>query len=84
MVTVVLTRDESTVVIKKVTGQVCTLCGEYELDSDILKSVLVIAESAFQKHAEVEIVRYVLHAPVDTPAIWWTDRRGPGSFRQFS
>ncbi|MFH1999153.1 MAG: hypothetical protein ABIK28_05710 [Planctomycetota bacterium] len=27
---------------------------EYELDSDILKSVLAIAESTFQKHAEME------------------------------
>ncbi len=59
MVTVVLTRDESTVVIKKVAGQVCALCGEYELDSEVLKSVLAIAESAFQKYAEVEIVRFV-------------------------
>ena len=59
MVTMVLTRDESTVVIKKVAGQVCALCGEYELDSEVLKSVLAIAESAFQKYAEVEIVRFV-------------------------
>ena len=51
LVTVVLTRDESTVVIKKVPGYVCPQCGEYELDSDVLKSVLAIAESAFQKHA---------------------------------
>jgi len=35
------------------------LSGEYELDSDVLKSVLAIAESAFQKHTEVEIVRFV-------------------------
>lgn len=59
LVTVVLTRDESTVVIKKVPGHVCAQCGEYELDSDILKSVLQFAESAFQKHAEVEIVRFL-------------------------
>lgn len=59
LATVVLTRDESTVVIKKVPAFVCGQCGEYELDSDILKSVLAIAESAFQKHAEVEIVRFV-------------------------
>jgi YgiT-type zinc finger domain-containing protein len=59
LVTVVLTRDESTVVIKKVPGHVCTQCGEYELDSEVLKSVLAIAESAFQKHAEVEIIRFV-------------------------
>ncbi|MDX9959625.1 MAG: hypothetical protein RBT68_14385 [Spirochaetia bacterium] len=39
----------------------CVICkkGEYELDSDILKAVLAIAESAFLKHAEVEIVRFV-------------------------
>ncbi|NLJ45291.1 MAG: type II toxin-antitoxin system MqsA family antitoxin, partial [Treponema sp.] len=30
LVTVVLTRDESTVVIKKVPGHVCAQCGEYE------------------------------------------------------
>ncbi|OHE67971.1 MAG: hypothetical protein A2413_06940 [Treponema sp. RIFOXYC1_FULL_61_9] len=59
MVTVVLIRDESTVVIKKVPGYVCAQCVEYELDSEVLKSVLAIAESAFQKHAEVEIVRFV-------------------------
>ena len=59
MVTVVVTRDESTVVIKKVPGYVCSQCGEYELDSDVLKSVQSIAESAFQKHTDVEIIRFV-------------------------
>jgi YgiT-type zinc finger domain-containing protein len=59
LVTVVLTREESTVVIKKVPGYVCAQCGEYELDSVVLKAVLAIAESAFQKHAEVEIIRFV-------------------------
>jgi YgiT-type zinc finger domain-containing protein len=58
-VTVVLTRDESTVVIKKVPGYICSQCGEYELDSEVLKSVQAIAESAFQKHAEVEIIGFV-------------------------
>lgn len=58
-VTVVLTRDESTVIIKGVPGQVCSQCGEYELDSSVLKSVLAAAEAAFEKHAEVEILRFM-------------------------
>lgn len=43
MVTMVLTRNESTIVIKKVPGLVCVLCGEYELYSDTLQAVLAIA-----------------------------------------
>ena len=57
-VTVVLQRDESSVLIKEVPADVCENCGEYYLSESITKRVLQIAEEAASRHAEVEIIRF--------------------------
>ena len=53
-----LQRDETTVIIKAVPGDVCENCGEYYLSDEITKRVLQIAEEAVRKGAEVEIIRF--------------------------
>lgn len=57
-VTVALTRDELTVVIKDVPAQVCENCGEYYLADDITDKVLKLAELSAARNAEVEILRF--------------------------
>lgn len=57
--TVVLTRDDSVVIIKQVPALVCDQCGEYILSSEITKVVLAMAEEAYSKGAEVEVRRFV-------------------------
>ena len=57
-VTVVLTKDESAVIIKGVPAQVCEQCGEYTLGTDATRSVLAMANEAFAKGSEVEIRRF--------------------------
>jgi len=56
--TVVLTKDDSAVIIKGVPAQVCDQCGEYILSSEISKKVLAIAYEAWSKGAEVEIRKF--------------------------
>ena len=56
--TVILTRGESSIIIKKVPALVCDCCGEYMLDSDTTKAVLARAEDSFNKGAEVEIRKF--------------------------
>ena len=56
--TVILTRGESSIIIKKVPAMVCDCCGEYMLDSDTTKAVLAMAEDSFNKGAEVEIRKF--------------------------
>ena len=58
-VTVTLTRDNSTIVIKEVPAEVCNNCGDYFLSSEITKSVLSLAEEAVSKGIEVEILKFV-------------------------
>jgi len=58
-VTVSLQRQNSTVIIKGVPGDVCENCGEYYLTEAVTKRLLSIAEEAVAKGAEVEILRYV-------------------------
>jgi len=57
--TVVLTKNDSVVIIKRVPALVCDQCGEYILSSDIMKIVLTMAEEAYNKGAEVEVRRFV-------------------------
>jgi len=59
LVTVVLTKNESTLVIKTVPAEVCKQCGEYTLDSATAKIVYAMAQDAFSKGAEVEIRKFV-------------------------
>lgn len=57
-VTVTLTRDETTVIVKEVPADVCNNCGEYYLSEPVTAEVLALAERAVAERAEVEIVRY--------------------------
>jgi YgiT-type zinc finger domain-containing protein len=56
--TVVLTRGETTVVVKQVPADVCGDCGEYYLSEEISVRLFDRAERAAQDGAEVEIVRF--------------------------
>lgn len=58
LVTVTLTRGETTVIIKDVPADVCENCGEYYLGEATSTRVLALAEKAVADRAEVEIVRY--------------------------
>ncbi len=57
-VTVTLYRGSTVVVIKSVPAMVCENCGEYYLNEKIFRRVYEIAEEAYPKGLEVEIVRY--------------------------
>lgn len=57
-VTVTLTLNELTIVIKHVPAQVCENCGEYYLSDDITDKVLKLAELSAARNAEVEILRF--------------------------
>jgi len=59
LVTVVLTKNEFTVVNKALRAEVCKQCGEYTLDSATAKIVYTMAQDAFSKGAEVVIRRLV-------------------------
>jgi len=56
-VTVPLQREESTIIFKNVTAQVCANCGEYYLSGKATTRLLSQAEQAVSRGAEVEIVR---------------------------
>lgn len=58
LTTVILTRDDTTIVIKSVPADICDNCGEYYLDEVVSTKVLTQAERAVAAHAEVEIIRY--------------------------
>ena len=58
LVTVTLTRGETTVLIKAVPAEVCGNCGEYYLDQAAAQRVYEQADAAVARHAEVEILRY--------------------------
>jgi YgiT-type zinc finger domain-containing protein len=56
--TVVLNRDETTVIFKQVPADVCKNCGEYYLSREVTDQVLSQAEEAVKKGVEVEILRF--------------------------
>lgn len=58
LVAVTLQRDDCTVILKGVPGEVCDSCGEYYLSESVTEQVLQRAEMAFNNGAEVEILRY--------------------------
>ena len=58
VVTVPLTRADTTVVIKGVPAEVCENCGEYYLTEEVTNCLLRDADKAVQSGAEVEIRRY--------------------------
>lgn len=57
-VTVTLQRNESIIVVKKVSAQVCENCGEYTLSEDVTRKLMDITEQAISKNTEVEILQY--------------------------
>lgn len=56
--TVVLTKGETSVIIKNMPADLCQTCGEYYLSDDVTEVVLARAEEAVKKGAEVEILRF--------------------------
>lgn len=56
--TVTLQRANTVVVIKKAPALLCQDCGEYSLDEPAAQRVYAQADSAAQRHAEVEVVQY--------------------------
>ena len=58
LTTVILSRENITIVIKDVPAQICTNCGEYYLTLEMSKRLSLLAEDAIQKGAEVEIIHF--------------------------
>jgi YgiT-type zinc finger domain-containing protein len=56
--TVILQREESTIIIKDVPAEICENCGEYYLSESITEKVMNRAEESVRKGAEVEILRF--------------------------
>ena len=57
-VTVLLTRNETTIIFKNVPADVCDNCGEYYLSEEVTEKLLTRAEIAVQNGAEVEILKF--------------------------
>ncbi len=55
--TVTLSRGETVVVVKGTPAEICRNCGEYYLDEAVAGWVYATAQSAADRHAEVEILR---------------------------
>ena len=56
--TVTLERDGRLIIIRDVPCMKCNNCGDYVLTDAITDQVWKIAEQAFSKNAEVEILRF--------------------------
>ncbi|SMD46074.1 YgiT-type zinc finger domain-containing protein [Aquiflexum balticum DSM 16537] len=56
-VTVTLERDNTIVLLKDVPAEVCQNCGHYYLDSATTKLVMDKAQEAYDKGAELEVVK---------------------------
>jgi len=56
--TVLLTRGEATIVIKKVPADICENCGEYYLSDEISGKILTMAEEAIKLNNEVEVIQF--------------------------
>lgn len=61
-VSIVFERGEAVVLIKNVPAQVCNTCGHYYLSSEIAKKILQIAQDAFQKGTELQIIKLPIAA----------------------
>lgn len=57
-VTVTLTREDSTIIVKQMPAHVCENCGEYFLSESVTAKVLERAAKALENGSEVEITRY--------------------------
>ncbi|MBC8082786.1 MAG: type II toxin-antitoxin system MqsA family antitoxin [Hymenobacter sp.] len=58
--TVTLERGGAVVIMKSVPARVCQNCGNYQLDARVAEQILLRAEDALSKGAEVEITRWRL------------------------
>lgn len=58
LVTVSLTRGETTVIVKAVPAEVCKNCGEYYLSGQTTEEIARRAENAARNGAEVEVLRF--------------------------
>ena len=58
LTTVALERGHTTVIIKDVPAEICENCGEYYLSEDVTEKVQNLAEHAFQRGVEIEVLRY--------------------------
>lgn len=57
--TVTLTRDQLTLVVKRVPAQVCQSCGEEYVDASTTAQLLQTAENAAQAGVQVDVRQYV-------------------------
>ncbi len=57
--TVTLNRGETSIIIKQVPADICENCGEYYLSENISEQVLILAEQVIERHAEIEVLRFV-------------------------
>ena len=56
--TVVLEKDESTLVFQKVPAEICTNCGEEYISSLINATLLSLAREELNKGVTLEVLRY--------------------------
>lgn len=56
--TVALTRGETTIVIRDVSAQICTICGEEYVDAVTGRRLSQIAEKAVNEGVQVDVRRY--------------------------
>ena len=57
-ITVVLERQQSTLVFKNVPAQICENCGEEYLNEKINRTLLQKAEDAFERGVDLELLRF--------------------------
>jgi YgiT-type zinc finger domain-containing protein len=55
---VALTRDDTTIVIRDVPAQICTICGEEYVDAATGRRLSQIAEQAVNEGVQVDVRRY--------------------------
>ncbi len=58
-ISVSLQRKESIIIIEDVPAMICRSCGEYIVKETVAKRVLRMAEKAFAREVEVEVLYYV-------------------------
>ena len=56
--TVALTRDDTTIVIRDVSAQICTTCGEEYVDTETGRRLSQIAEQAVHEGVQVDVRCY--------------------------
>ena len=57
-ITVVLEREQSTLVFKNVPAEICENCGEEYLSADINRALLRKAEEAVNRGVDLELLRF--------------------------